>query len=382
MGIQGSMKNKMSFLFEPGKIGKMEILNRLVRSATAERMARPDGTCGPQMEKLYSDLAEGGAGLIILGHACVQEDGRNRLSMTGIYNDSHIPGLRKIADTIHTYGAKAVSQINHAGRQTTPAVIGKTPLAPSAVTNKVTGLTPHAMTRAEIEETIEAFGQAARRARTAGFDAVQIHGAHGFLISAFNSPYTNTRQDEWGGTAEKRMRFITEVYREVRRQVGDDYPLLIKLNADDCLEGGITVEEISEIAIRLQRFGIDAIEISGGMAESKVGFIRAGIDSRDKEAYFLPYAKRLKEFVSIPLLLVGGIRSLEVADKILDQGWADFISLSRPLLREPNLPNAWQNGRTDKAACISCGKCSKYPERFINCEVIHPGDSERSASQA
>ena len=122
-----------------------------------------------------------------------------------------------------------------------------------------------------------------------------------------------------------------------------------------------------------------AIEISGGMAESKVGIIRAGIDSREKEAYFLPYAKRLKEVVSVPLLLVGGIRSLEVAEEILDKGWADFISLSRPLIREPNLPNEWKNGRTEKAACISCGKCSKYPERSLNCEVIHPGDSERSS---
>ncbi len=314
----------MSVLFEPQKIGTMEIPNRLVRSATAERMAHPDGTCGPQMEKLYSDLAEGGAGLIILGHACVREDGRNRISMTGIYDDSHIPGLRKIAEAIHRYGAKAVSQINHAGRQTTPAVIGKTPIAPSAVANKVTGLTPREMTHAEIEEMIRAFGRAARRAKAAGFDAVQIHGAHGFLISSFNSPYTNTRQDEWGGTAEKRMRFITEVYREVRRQVGDDYPVLVKLNADDCLEGGITIEEVSEIAVRLERLGIDAIEISGGMAESKVGFIRAGIDSREKEAYFLPYAKRLKEVVSIPLLLVGGIRSLETAEEILDQRLGRF----------------------------------------------------------
>lgn len=367
------MENKMSVLFEPQKIGKLEIPNRLVRSATAERMAHPDGTCGPQMEKLHSDLARGGAGLIILGHACVREDGRNRISMTGIYDDNHIPGLRKVANAIHKYGAKAVSQISHAGRQTTPAVIGKTPIAPSAVTNKVTGLTPREMTLAEIEDTINAFGHAARRTKAAGFDAVQIHSAHGYLISEFNSPYTNTRQDEWGGTAEKRMRFITEVYREVRRQVGDDYPVLVKLNTDDCLEGGITIEDVSEIAIRLERLGIDAIEISGGMAESKVGTIRAGIDSRAKEAYFLPYAKRLKKVVSVPLLLVGGIRSLEVADEILDRGWADFISLSRPLIREPNLPNEWKNGRTEKAACISCGKCSKYPERFINCEVINPG---------
>jgi 2,4-dienoyl-CoA reductase-like NADH-dependent reductase (Old Yellow Enzyme family) len=233
------------------------------------------------------------------------------------------------------------------------------------------------MTLAEIEDTITAFGNAAYRVKVAGFDAVQIHAAHGFLISSFNSPYTNTRQDEWGGTAEKRMRFITEVYREVRRRVGDDYPVLIKLNADDCLEGGITFKEVSEIALRLEHLGTDAIEISGGMAESKAGFIRAGIDSRKKEAYFLPYAKRLKEVVSLPLLLVGGIRSLEVAEEILDQGWADLISLSRPLIREPSLPNEWKIGRTEKAACISCGKCSKYQDRPLNCEVIHPGDPER-----
>ncbi len=367
------MGNQTSVLFEPRKIGGMKIPNRLVRSATAERMAHPDGTCGPQMEKLYSELAEGGAGLIILGHAGVRADGKNRPSMTGIYDDDHIPGLRKVVEAIHRYGAKAVSQINHAGRQTTPAVIGKTPLAPSAIANKATGLTPREMTPAEIEDMIHAFGHAARRAKAAGFDAVQIHSAHGYLISTFNSPYTNTRQDEWGGTAEKRMRFITEVYREVRRQVGGDYPVLVKLNADDCLEGGITAEEVTGIAVRLERLGIDAIEISGGMAESRIGMSRLGIDSREKEAYFLPHAKRLKKAVSVPLLLVGGIRSREVAEEILQRGWADFISLCRPLIREPNLPNEWKNGRAEKAACLSCGKCSKYPERFINCEVLHPG---------
>jgi 2,4-dienoyl-CoA reductase-like NADH-dependent reductase (Old Yellow Enzyme family) len=368
----------MSLLFEPKRIGRLEIPNRLVRSATAERMALPDGTCGLQMEALYSDLAAGGAGLIILGHACVSKDGRNRRSITGIYDDRHIPGLRKVVDAIHKHGAKAVSQINHAGRQTTPALIGKTPMAPSAVANKVTGQTPREMTLAEIEETIEAFGRAAHRAKAAGFDAVQLHGAHGFLISEFNSPYTNTRRDEWGGKAEKRRRFITEVYGEVRRRVGNDYPVLVKLNADDCLEGGITFEEASEIAFHLERLGIDAIEISGGMAESKAGTIRPGIDSREKEAYFLPYAKKLKKVLSVPLLLIGGIRSLEVAEEILERSWADFISLSRPLIREPNLPNEWKNGRTEKAACISCGQCSKYPDRGISCEVIHPGHAKSS----
>ncbi|MCL5807844.1 MAG: hypothetical protein M1418_04735, partial [Deltaproteobacteria bacterium] len=125
--------------------------------------------------------------------------------------------------------------------------------------------------------------------------------------------------------------------------------------------------------ILLERLGIDAIEISGGMAESRIGMSRLGIDSREKEAYFLPHAKRLKKAVSVPLLLVGGIRSREVAEEILQRGWADFISLCRPLIREPNLPNEWKNGRAEKAACLSCGKCSKYPERFINCEVLHPG---------
>jgi len=367
------MENAASVLFTPEKIGRLKIANRLVRSATAERMALADGTCGPQMERLYEDLARGGAGLIILGHACVREDGRNRPSMTGIYGDHHIPGLRKVVETIRQYGAKTVSQINHAGRQTTPAVIGKTPLAPSAVANKATGLTPREMTVAEIEEMIHAYGQAARRAKAAGCDAVQIHSAHGYLISAFNSPYTNRRQDEWGGTAAKRMRFLTEVYQEVRRQVGNDYPVLVKLNVDDCLEGGITAEEVTGIAVRLERLGIDAIEISGGMAESRIGMSRLGIDSREKEAYFLPWAKRLKEAITVPLLLVGGIRSREVAEEILNGGWADFISLSRPLIREPNLPRQWQSGRTQKADCISCGQCSRYPERPIRCEVIQPG---------
>ncbi|MGQ9631315.1 MAG: NADH:flavin oxidoreductase [bacterium] len=361
-------------IFEPGKIGGMEVSNRLVRSATAERMSPPDGTCPPTMVSLYKNLAEGGVGLIIAGHAYVREDGKARSNMTGISRDEHIPGLREVARAVHKAGGKIVAQINHAGRQAKLEDIGGTPVAPSAVTHKVTGVTPRALTDGEIWDLVEAYGEAARRAKEAGFDGVQIHSAHGYLINQFLSGYSNRREDAWGGTPEKRMRFLLEVYKRVREKVGKDYPVLVKMNVDDFIEGGLTIEESAPVALKLQELGIDAVEISSSLGgEATQSAVRKGILKPEEEAYHLPYAKELKaRGLAIPLVLVGGLRSLEVMEGILKRGEADFLALSRPLIREPHLPREWQNGRRKRADCISCNKCSKFPDRPTNCEVIHP----------
>jgi 2,4-dienoyl-CoA reductase-like NADH-dependent reductase (Old Yellow Enzyme family) len=206
-------------------------------------------------------------------------------------------------------------------------------------------------------EIIEAFGQAARRVREAGLDGILIHGAHGYLASLFTSPFTNRRTDEWGGDTSRRFRFLEEVYRSVRKEVGNDYPVAIKLGIKDDTEEGLTVEEGAETAGRLARLGIDAIEISAGVAAKPVPS-RSNILSREQEAYFLPYAKAVRLKVGkLPLSLVGGLRSPDLMEEIIKEGWTDFVSLARPFICEPDLVNKIRSGRREPVSCTRDDRC-------------------------
>jgi 2,4-dienoyl-CoA reductase-like NADH-dependent reductase (Old Yellow Enzyme family) len=357
-------------VFEPKEIGGMTIKNRLVRSATYEGMASENGNVTNELVELYKTLAEGGVGLIITGYAFVQPSGKAMPYQTGIDRDDLIPGLRKIAETVHEHGdgCNVAMQVAHCGRQS--FALEKT-IAPSAVFEPLVNIMPREMTIEEIEETIEAFGEAARRAKEAGFDAIQIHAAHGYLLSEFLSPYTNRRTDKYGGTTEKRIEIVEDIYSRVIENVGMNFPILIKMNVDDFLEGGINLDESKKIAARFSRIGFAAIETSGGMwevttrNEEELGWIpamlpesRIDISSKDKEAYNLPCAREIKKVINTPLILVGGIRSLDVIEKILAEGSVDFVSISRPLIRQPNLPNRWLKGIGGLTAdCISCNAC-------------------------
>jgi 2,4-dienoyl-CoA reductase-like NADH-dependent reductase (Old Yellow Enzyme family) len=363
----------MPILFEPRNIGKMEVKNRFVRSATAEGASDEAGRITDEIFHIYRDLAEGGVGLIITGHAYVQPDGRCTPDQMGIYSDDLVPGLRKLSSEVHSASPDCLIavQITHAGRQVLRGSVSE-PVAPSAVTDTRTGVNPREMTEAEIEDCMGAFTDAAERVKLAGFDAVQIHSAHGYLISSFNSPHTNVRSDKWGGSLENRMRFLMETYRSIRRKVGDDYPVLVKLNAADFLDGGIEIEESTKIARTLAEEGIDAIEVSGSMFESYTGkgAARTRIRRREQEAYFLPYAEKIKEAVGdMPVILVGGIRSVPVMEQIMVEGKADFISLCRPLIREPDLPNRIREGKRN-ADCISCNGCMSNRVDIIRCVQI------------
>jgi 2,4-dienoyl-CoA reductase-like NADH-dependent reductase (Old Yellow Enzyme family) len=362
----------MSNLFDPIDINGMLVPNRTVRSATNDRVAEISGHVNPSFIAVYEALAAGGVGLIITGHAYVTWNGKASDTMLGVHQDDLVPGLKQLVDTIHGYDSKIVLQLNHAGRQTGSAVIGETPIAPSAVKYPATGETPREMSDTEIEEMILAYGAAARRAQTAGFDGVQIHAAHGYLASQFISPYTNKRKDRWGGSLENRMRFPLEIYRCVRKVVGEGYPVLVKLNSEDFLDGGLTIQDSTEIAGALDREGIDAVEISGGMAESVVGAIRADIYKETDEAYFLPNGKSFQQAIDVPLILVGGLRTPTLMDHLLKTGDADMISLCRPLIREPDLVNKWKNGDLKKADCISCNGCQKYKDEPVRCIIADP----------
>jgi len=357
-------------VFEPKEIGRIQIKNRLVRSATFEGMASEDGNVTDELVELYKTLAKGGVGLIITGHAYVQPSGRAVPYQMGIDKDDLIPGLRRIAKTVHEQGdgCKVAMQLAHCGRQS--FILEKT-IAPSAVFESLMNIMPREMTVEEIEETIEAFAEASRRAKEAGFDAVQLHAAHGYLLSEFLSPYTNRRTDEYGGSTEKRVKIVEDIYNKIVEKVGKDFPVLIKMNVDDFLEGGINLDESKKIAERLSKMGFAAIETSGCMWEvttrskEELGWIpamlpesRIDIRSKDREAYHLPYARECRKVIDVPLILVGGIRSLDVTEKILAEGNADFIALSRPLIRQPDLPNRWLNGIGGLTAdCISCNAC-------------------------
>ena len=351
-------------LFEKGTIGTLTLPNRLVRSATAERMADAQGRPKPEMLTLYRELAQGGVGLIITGHMYVDPSGKCHPEMTGIYADDLVPALAELSAAVHEEGGRVVVQINHGGMQCSRQSVDEA-MAPSDIEADFLRRPAQEMTRAEIEQAIDAFAQAARRAQAAGFDGVQIHGAHGYLVSQFLSPRVNRRTDEWGGDLESRMRFLRAVCRAVREQVGPGYPMLIKLGMIDAVEGGLTPEEGTRVVAALAEMELDGVEISGGIG----GSTNLNARSRADEAYFRPLARRASQVTSLPILLVGGLRSRSVMEDVLSSGDADFISLSRPLICEPDLPGRLEAGTQDRSACISANRCwPDGPDEGIACK--------------
>jgi 2,4-dienoyl-CoA reductase-like NADH-dependent reductase (Old Yellow Enzyme family) len=374
----------LSKLFEPAALGQLELRNRIVKSGTLENMASPEGLPSDATLTFYRRLARGGAGLLVTGLAYVSRAGRSYARQHGIHNDGVIAPWKRVTEAVQTQGAAIALQLAYGGRQTHPAVrVGGRALSPSAMPNFLYFTLSRRMSEEEILTTIQDFGAAAKRAKQAGFDAVQIHAGHGYLISSFLSPLTNRRRDAWGGDPNRRFRFLGEVYRVVRQNVGDDFPVLCKLNVDDYLGIGLRPSEAYQAAQKLNAMGLDGLEISGGVNETALNMSRGeapvailgrgrgflerlyfrlalGIQqprTRFEEAYFLKHAQRLKPMLSIPLILVGGIRRLEMAEKILEEGWADFISLARPLIRESGLPKRWQVGDRAPAQCESCNRC-------------------------
>jgi 2,4-dienoyl-CoA reductase-like NADH-dependent reductase (Old Yellow Enzyme family) len=349
----------MSDLFQPTSIGALEIPNRFVRSATAERLSDDQGRPLPELARMYVALARGGVGLIVTGHAYVHPGGRCHAGMSGVYDDSLIEAWSEVTAAVHEAGGAIAMQINHGGRQCDPRVIDGPLLAPSAIPLNADGPLPVEMSERDIHHAIRAFADAAGRVKAAGFDAVQLHGAHGYLINAFLSPASNWRRDAWGGRASRaRLRFLEEVVAAVRDEVGDNYPVLCKLATVDFVRDGLTEDDGVEIVSHLADLGLDAVEISGGIAQrdTRAGNTRLGIRSPDQEAYFLPIARKARDVTDLPILLVGGLRSREVMERVLDEGTADFISLCRPLIREPDLPNRLRDGQP-AATCISCNRC-------------------------
>lgn len=347
----------MNKLFEPGIINGMKLANRFVRSATWEGMAADDGSVTPKLTKTMVDLAQGGVGLIISGHAYILQEGQAGPWQLGIYKDQLINGLKTMANEVHEAGGIIVAQLAHAGAVARKEIIKQ---APHVVSN-YEGLSKsprHELTKDDIQKLVKAFADAAQRAKSAGFDGVQLHSAHGYLLNQFLSPAYNRREDEYGGSIENRARVHLEVYHAVRNVVGADYPVLIKINSEDYIDNGLNLNDSIFASKLLADAGLDAIELSGGtMYSEKLIPSRVGINKEEKEAYFKEAAIAFKKAVDVPLILVGGMRSLNVAEQTLKSGTADYISMCRPFIREPGLINRWKSGDTSPARCKSDNLC-------------------------
>lgn len=348
----------MNRLFEENSMGRMSLKNRFVRSATWEGLATEQGETTPELIEVMAALAKGGVGLIVTGHSYVSQEGQGTPRQLGVYDDRFIPRLQAMASAVHENGGKVVMQLAHAGLYAGGALTGRPALAVSDPDTPPEGNVVKVLRAEEIQNLVLSYARAAKRARAAGFDGIQLHSAHGYLLSQFLSPAFNKRQDEYGGPIENRARVHLQIYQAMREVVGADYPILVKMNGADFIENGLTLEDSVQAAKFFADAGFAAIEISGGITRrGKLSPTRSGITNEDKEAYFKEHAAHFKRSIKTPLILVGGLRSFGVADRIVAEGIADYISMSRPFIREPDLINRWKNGDLRKAECKSDNLC-------------------------
>ncbi|MEA2466617.1 MAG: hypothetical protein QOJ57_743 [Thermoleophilaceae bacterium] len=348
------MESPYPHLFSEGQIKSLVMKNRLVLPSLCDNMSDRAGGVTDQKVEYFRRRAEGGVGWINLGYAYVSRRGRGcTYFQVGVYGDELIPGLRRLTDTVHEHDVRMGCQIAHAGRQTTHHYIdGQTPEAPSALAEGVLGEVPEEMGVERIAELQDEFAQAARRAREAGFDLVELHGAHGYLFQTFMSPLSNRRTDEYGGSFENRFRFLGETVRAVRKEVGDDFPVGYRISGSEFSEGGLTIEDTVETVQALEREGIDYVHISGGSYESFHMMIAPmGIGPGQLE----PLAAEVKKNVGIPVVSVGRYNTPELAERVLSDGHADFIATGRELLADPDFPRKARAGRArDIRPCIAC----------------------------
>ena len=346
-------------LLSPGRIGKMTVRNRMVMPPMGTNYASDDGFITGRIIRYYEARAEGGTGLIIVEVAAVAPEGKAISHQVGIWADKFIPGLRCLAESIKKHGARAVIQLHHAGRQTTAKTTGYRPVAPSEIACPICRDTPRALNVDEIRGLVEAFGHAARRAREAGFDAVEIHGTHGYLINQFLSPYSNKRTDEYGGSPGARRRFPMEVYDAVRAAVGEDFPVLFRINADEGVEGGITPEEGRDFARVLEQAGVDALHVSGGVYGSPLPIIPT---MYEPPLPLAGYAADIKAEVDIPVIAVGKVHDPETGERLIADAEADFVSLGRALITDSHFARKVELGQIKNIRkCIECNQLCVDP---------------------
>jgi 2,4-dienoyl-CoA reductase-like NADH-dependent reductase (Old Yellow Enzyme family) len=346
----------MSLLFETSSISSIQLANRFIRSATWEGLADDQGLVTPSLINIMKKLARGGVGLIITSHAFIRYDGKAGPWQLGICGEEHLQGLKEMTEAVHKEGGKIVLQLAHAGSNASQELTGMPIVGPS--TRNIKNLSYKKLTIEDIKLLTAEFARAAAQAYEVGFDGIQLHAAHCYLFSQFLSPYYNQRADEYGGNHRNRAKALLETLEAVRREVGAHFPILAKINSDDTLHNGVRPTDMVATAKLLEDNGIDAIEISGGCKDGRHLPARKGrIDIPDKEVYYKEAARLYKEKINVPLILVGGIRSYETAERLINEGLTDYVSMSRPFIREPNLVNRWKSGDIRPSACLSDNLC-------------------------
>ncbi|MBU4485008.1 NADH:flavin oxidoreductase [bacterium] len=344
----------MSELFKPLIINRLKINNRFIRSATMDNLGRNAGITEDQLS-LYRDLACGEIGMIISGGIFPAKNGQINSGQLGAHCDEMISSLKKMVEVVHANGGKIAGQLMHAGWFCRPSVTGCRPIGPSSMVNPVSGLQVRELSSEEIYKLVDDFVQAGNRIVEAGFDAIQLHAAHNWLISAFLSPVTNRRVDEWGGCAEKRMNFVREIYKGIRRVAGNEYPILIKLGLKDYHPGGKLVSEGISTAKFLEEIGFDAIEISEGLEACHGNHIRPGT----MNPYYLEECREARPKLNLPLILVGGMRNLDEMEMIVKFKMADAVSMCRPFIMDRYIIRKFRMKYEKSSNCISCNKCLK-----------------------
>ncbi len=366
---------KIEKLFEPISIGKMELRNRIVMPAICSNLGTELGAVSQRFIDYYVERAKGGVGLIIIENTCVEwPRGKAGVSPIRIDDWKYVPGLYKLAEAVHAYGAKIATQLHHTGRQNNSLCTEGTPLiAPSPVPCPPTGSEmPQELTEEEIEDLEEKFILGAQRTKWAGFDAVELHGAHGYLISQFLSPYTNKREDDYGGDLEGRMLFATNIVEGMRAALGPDFPIILRMSAEEYVEGGLTLEDSKIIAQRLEEAGVDCISVSAGIYEAKPWFSRIFPTMSMPEGCNVHLAEEIKKAVNIPVIVVGKLGNPLFAEEVIREGKADLVAMGRPLLADPGLPSKAREGRLDDIRpCIYCNECYGSISNFwpIRCQV-------------
>lgn len=385
-------------IFETSSISNIELKNRIIRSATHDGLADENGAPSEELIRKYTNLAKNEVGCIITGYAGVSRNGVSPYPrMLTLIDDTNIDSYKKLADAVHNEGAPIVLQLAHCGRQTSSKAIGTQKVAPSNVLHMLYPDKSKELEDSEIVSIIDDFVRAAIRAEKAGFDAVQLHGGHGYLLHDFMSPYGNRRTDKWGGTTENRCRIVTEIIKGIKANTS--LPVWIKISAQDNRKNGMNVFSTIEIIKILQSAGLDAVEVSCGTVEDGMNTMRSKVMPMDAvfkyrepiasmpkainqpilamanlvnpmlkqpsplENFNVENASLIKKQVDIPVIVVGGIHTLDDMEKIVNDGLADYISMCRPFICEPNLVKKLHSGKADKAQCIMCNYCGLVIEK-------------------
>ncbi|WP_075980789.1 oxidoreductase [Bacillus massilinigeriensis] len=358
-------------IFKEGKIGDLTLKNRIVMPPMGTNLAGVEGEVTDHLIAYYEERAKGGTGLIIIEFTCIDyEYGKGFVRQLRFDDDRFIPGIQRLANSIHKYGAKVFIQIHHAGRQSNSAFLnGKQIVAPSNVACAAVGEEPRELTTAEVKELVNKFVQAAERCKRAGIDGVEVHGAHGYLINQFLSPEANIRTDEYGGSFRNRMRFLEEIILGIREKCGEDYPVTVRLSVEEFIEGGIDLELGKEICRYVEKLGVDGLHISCGTYDSSDKIIESPLYEQGWRVYL---AEEIKKVVNIPLITVGSIREPQFVENILSEGRADFVAIGRGLIADPEWVHKTKEGREDQIRkCINCLHCihSVNKNLHVRCSI-------------